>query len=501
MSRDALVVGINTYQRVELSGIQSFAKNAEAIAQRLEQACDFTVRRLPLTKSGQVGQKTEVTLNQLEDALEQLFLPADPIPEAALFYFSGHGLRKPRKISEGFLATSDVNPDQNIWGVSLKWLCDLLWESQIPQQIVWLDCCYSGEFLNFSDADPGDSGKRRCFIAACRGSRVAYESREGDYGILTKALLAGLADDHKPQQWLTNLTLVDFIDQSLRQVMFDQTPIFRNVGDAINLRRPITQASSQSKSEKQIQAFQSQAEKQAEKLSIDPQCIALINLALEVAGKRYIAGQLSEKQGEDFKDLTQQVNALVTINTQLQELAEKAINLISETKQMLDSEIENLRLAGNVQAKKMAEVASDKAELDRKLSSYEIQSELVKQFQDGLRAGQRAADWLDTNRKQLARRAAEAALTEYPDLENAAASIQISGLYLEIEQYLERISYALRWGTNNFLDEPDGLDAFPRYVHRTAFEFIRDRRIPEHLPNEAITQLKDCLDYFIIQLA
>ena len=496
-----MVVGINTYERVEFNGIQSFARNAEAIAQRLEQACDFNVRRLPLTKSGQVGQKTQVTLNQLEDALEQLFLPADPIPEAALFYFSGHGLRKPRKISEGFLATSDVNPDQNIWGVSLKWLCDLLWESQIPQQIVWLDCCYSGELLNFSDADPGDSGKRHCFIAACRGSRVAYESIEGDYGALTKAFLAGLADEHKPQQWITNLTLTDFIDQALRQVTFDQTPIFKNVGDAINLRRPVVRASNHLQTEGQIPAERSQAEKQPEKLSLDSQCIALINLALEVAGKRYIAGQLSEKQIEEFKSLTQQVNSIAAINTQLQELAMKSRILISETKQMLDSEIENLRLAGNAQAKKIAEIGSEKAELDRKLSSYEIQSELVKQFQEGLKAGQRAADWLDTNRKQLARRAAEAALTEYPDLENAAASIQISGLYLEIEQYLERISYALRWGTNNFLDEPDGLDAFPSYVHRTAFEFVRDRRIPEHLPNKAITQLKDCLNYLIRQLA
>src|SRR3712207_2233898 len=104
------------------------------------------------------------------------------IPDTALLYFSGHGLRKRwGKLQEGFLATSDANPDLPNYGLSLKRLRWLLQESPVRQQIVWLDCCHSGELFNFQEnlkqeADPGDlgQGRDRCFIAASRGDELAY---------------------------------------------------------------------------------------------------------------------------------------------------------------------------------------------------------------------------------------------------------------------------------------------------------------------------------------
>jgi len=116
MSRDALVVGINTYQFDRLAPLQAPSEDAEAIAQLLEQYGEFKVTRLPAVRDKQnntirVGKKTEVTLSQLEEAIVQLFKPESrQIPDTALLYFSGHGLRKNRGIQEGFLATSDVNP-------------------------------------------------------------------------------------------------------------------------------------------------------------------------------------------------------------------------------------------------------------------------------------------------------------------------------------------------------------------------------------------------------
>ncbi|MBD2066140.1 caspase family protein, partial [Leptolyngbya sp. FACHB-671] len=62
MSRDALVVGINSY--ASLSNLSAPSEDAEAIAQRLEQDGDFQVKRLPETvKDGklQVGKQTQVT--------------------------------------------------------------------------------------------------------------------------------------------------------------------------------------------------------------------------------------------------------------------------------------------------------------------------------------------------------------------------------------------------------------------------------------------------------
>ncbi|MDJ0592708.1 MAG: caspase family protein [Pleurocapsa sp. MO_226.B13] len=108
MSRDALVVGINRYQWQGLPNLRSPARDAEAIAQILEKSGDFQVQRLPEflnpfeNHAPRIARHKEVTLEHLEAALVQLF---NSEAETALFFFSGHGLRKEGETHEGFLAT------------------------------------------------------------------------------------------------------------------------------------------------------------------------------------------------------------------------------------------------------------------------------------------------------------------------------------------------------------------------------------------------------------
>ncbi|MEQ8465647.1 nSTAND1 domain-containing NTPase [Coleofasciculus sp. E1-EBD-02] len=248
MSRDALVVGINKYER--FNPLQAPGGDAEAIAQRLEQYGEFKVTRLPGVKDKQnnrirVGQKTKVTLSQLEDAIAQLFMPEGrSVPDTAILYFSGHGLRKNRGIQDGFLASSDVNPEVGNWGLSLQWLRRLLLASEVRQQIIILDCCYSGEVLNFAEADPGERGKGRdrCFIAASREFEVAYEGIDGSHSAFTAALLEAL--EPQSERWVSNYTLVDFLNQL--DCPFPQRPIFANSGEPINLTRRLSVAVSES---------------------------------------------------------------------------------------------------------------------------------------------------------------------------------------------------------------------------------------------------------------
>lgn len=130
MSRDALVVGINSYQYEGFAQLKTPATDAEAIAQKLERYGDFNVRRLPeaidpSTKIPYVGKKTQVTLAQLQDTLIQLFKPeGNQVPDIAVFFFSGHGLRITQGVPEGFLATSDIYPPAKFNGLSLRsvWL-------------------------------------------------------------------------------------------------------------------------------------------------------------------------------------------------------------------------------------------------------------------------------------------------------------------------------------------------------------------------------------------
>lgn len=213
MSRDALVVGINHYE--SLDSLKAPAQDAEAIAQLLEKYGDFKVSRLPAVKDKQndtirVGQKNQVTLIELENAIVQLFDPEGKPPDTAILYFSGHGTRKiTGSVQEGFLASSDINPQKGNWGLRLKWLRELLQKSKVRQQIIILDCCYAGEVMNFAEADPGDrgEGRDRCFIAASRSFEVAYEEINSQYSVLTAKLLKGL--EPKSVQWVVKDKLIE----------------------------------------------------------------------------------------------------------------------------------------------------------------------------------------------------------------------------------------------------------------------------------------------------
>jgi WD40 repeat protein len=245
--REALVIGINRYPLTkQLQDLEKPAADAEAVAQLLEKYGNFKVQRLPEVYSPEGKREVDpnphptnqVTGPILEEAIAQLFNPSGKtIPDTALLFFAGHGLRKaPGDVTEGFLATSDVNLDKGKWGVSLRWLRELLQKSPVRQQIIWLDCCHSGELLNILDeANPGQEGKAldRCLIAACREFEVSREQLQGEHGILTAALLQGLEPDRDVDGFVTNYKLADFINKEMSAE--SQRPIFHNSGNAIIL--------------------------------------------------------------------------------------------------------------------------------------------------------------------------------------------------------------------------------------------------------------------------
>ena len=243
MTRDALVVGINGYP--ELTDLSKPARDAEAVAQLLETYGDFRVRRLPEANINSklcINPDGVVSGRELQNAIATLFNPDGDdvqVPKTALLFFAGHGLRDVcGGVTEGFLAASNSDPKEELWGVSLKWLRRLLQKSRVTQQIIWLDCCHSGELDNFDEADPGNlgQGKDKCFIAACRPFELAYESLGGEHGVLTQFLLEGLDPRENPEGVITNYTLVDFIIKEKVKVRgIPQEPIHRNSGYPIIL--------------------------------------------------------------------------------------------------------------------------------------------------------------------------------------------------------------------------------------------------------------------------
>lgn len=238
MSRDALIVGINQYQ--SLPALNAPAADAEAVAARLQTQGEFRVHRLPeVVKNGRpaVGKRRAVTSQMLEASLIQLFKPKGKnISTTALFYFSGHGLQREAGIQEGYLATSDTDPNRGNFGISLFWLRRLLQQSPVRQLVVILDCCHSGGLLTFSDADPGaQSGVDRLFMAASREYESAYESLDGKHSVFTEALLSGLDPYKQGGGKVSNYGLSEHISQQLRGEI--QQPLFESSGSEIVLTR------------------------------------------------------------------------------------------------------------------------------------------------------------------------------------------------------------------------------------------------------------------------
>jgi energy-coupling factor transporter ATP-binding protein EcfA2 len=238
MYRVALVVGINTYSK--LNSLKAAARDAEAIAKLLENL-GFEVRRLPRQQEpdGRITVGIErVFLTQLMVAIKELLTPATPknLPDTVLLYFSGHGMVNDIT-GEGFLAASDANPAQGNYGFSLRSLQKFLRDSKVKQQIVWLDCCYSGELLNLYEADPGFQGevRDRCFIAAAYDE--AFELLSG-HSALTWVLLKALNPENYPGGWITNLSLVNYLNQQIKWdpqlKTIPQRPTYANFGGAID---------------------------------------------------------------------------------------------------------------------------------------------------------------------------------------------------------------------------------------------------------------------------
>ncbi len=265
MSRDALIVGINKYSFLKNSTgkykhLTTPASDAEAIAQLLESHNNFRVKRFPasiINGKSQVDPDKPFKTEELEKAILDLFLPeTGKPPETALLFFAGHGLRKQfsQNLTYGFLAASDSCPSKNQWGFPLQVLWDFLQNSKVKQQIVWLDCCFSGELLNFQDTELGrqSSGCDRMLIAASRDYEVAYQQLDGKHGVLTGAILAGLNPDIVPEgDWITHRTLAVSVEQNLQKyydlARIPQSPLISNHGEVIKLVQGRAKPASESK--------------------------------------------------------------------------------------------------------------------------------------------------------------------------------------------------------------------------------------------------------------
>lgn len=262
----AQVIGINYYpEYTTLKPLTAAAEDAEKIAQRLEQygyrpfRAQCLPRTLNLKGESKIDRQGAVKMQDLREAIANLFNPPppNPIPETALFFFSGHGWCKTVAGKEEiFLATSDVLPEADIYGIPLSLLGEQLQRSQAKRVVVWLDCCYSGELLKFIPTD-----KDYCFITATRSYETGVEIPHTQ-GLLTQALLAGLNPENDADGIINSHKLADFIISRMPNTV--QRPLIENSTRAILLTTKFSQKSFQDKCPYRSLSYFSETKEDAE---------------------------------------------------------------------------------------------------------------------------------------------------------------------------------------------------------------------------------------------
>ncbi|MGB3510567.1 MAG: caspase family protein [Microcoleaceae cyanobacterium] len=248
MNREALVVGINHYPFLkdffgQPRHLMKPAADAEAIAQLLETYGHFQVRRFPgvsIEDSWQVDPHPKTKnceITALKEAISQLFNPPNNIPDTALLFFVGNSLLDEQGgVQEGFLAASDTNPQKAKWGISLHWLSQILEKSPVRQQIVWLDCHHIGKSINFLQTDIThleSTNNERCFIFVSQEIAVEKTYINSEHSFLTNCLLEALEPENHPNGWVTNYSLIDYLNQKLSISIL--RPVFHNSGNEIIL--------------------------------------------------------------------------------------------------------------------------------------------------------------------------------------------------------------------------------------------------------------------------
>jgi WD40 repeat protein/pyruvate/2-oxoglutarate dehydrogenase complex dihydrolipoamide acyltransferase (E2) component len=231
-NRDALVIAIGKYTDLEPHKLPELVNEAENLAQLLETQGGFRVRRVPVTKSGDkefIDPEQSIVADELKPIIEEKLMNSSST--TVLLFFTGHGLRQEIKDNhyEGFLATSEASPDEDEWGVSLQWLRELLDKSSIPQQIVWIDACHSGEFIECMKTSKV-LDRDRCFITSARAHEEAYAD-----GLLTKALLETLDYSKQLNPWVDHLTLIELLEAKNQTAVGSQRFVFEKTNKPIIL--------------------------------------------------------------------------------------------------------------------------------------------------------------------------------------------------------------------------------------------------------------------------
>jgi hypothetical protein len=236
--------------------------------------------------------------------------------------------------------------------------------------------------------------------------------------------------------------------------------------------------------------FRGLARKPLEKLEVDAALVERINATLQSIKNLDDDEHLSEDQKGTFDILKEEVRSLNNTRQTLTDIANSAQLLLEGAKRSLKAKIESLIGEGY---QLVDSPISDSIEC---MSQY---LKILEQLKMDLEEGREAADWLNENRKRLAKQFGRKALCSFPKIQANASDEEVSFFCFTLNQFLEQIAHCLQWGRYNILNSPDIPLVFDSKVYIKALEIIQ-KDVPPHLTEEARQQVQDCINYLIERL-
>ncbi|MDX2241452.1 MAG: hypothetical protein NW224_12275 [Leptolyngbyaceae cyanobacterium bins.302] len=232
-----------------------------------------------------------------------------------------------------------------------------------------------------------------------------------------------------------------------------------------------------------------------QKIILDENTIAIINIRLEVIEEISQAGYLLEQQQQELKQLKQSLLTFEKLNQNLQNIAVLADNLIQEAITSMRNQLDALKLSGKI----LTREAVKSRKLAHELDCHQRETDILQTFVDKLEYSRKGADWLLKSIDALVKYSSESALKQFPEVKASASDELIDDFRFSIEEFLEQVNWCLQWGSYEILDSPEIALIFHADLYEAAFQATK-RAISRDLRHEVITEIEACLDYLISRL-
>jgi regulation of enolase protein 1 (concanavalin A-like superfamily) len=196
MTKYALLIGISKYEHDGLPNLPGASNDIKGIRKILldPDIGGFEPENVKLLE--------EPNKAQIDNEIYDLF-DIRKKSDLILFYFAGHGLTE----SDGHFYLSAYDTRKNTQGklreitaISAKYLHERMNKSPSEQQVIILDCCFSGAFAkgmtarsSVTKANLNSLGsKGRAVLVSSTSAQYSYEHKDSGYGIYTHYLLEGI---------------------------------------------------------------------------------------------------------------------------------------------------------------------------------------------------------------------------------------------------------------------------------------------------------------------